>query len=265
MYDFVVQTTNDKNKKSITIEESWAKYFNGTRVVLDDDECKQFLRTYYGQEYVNKFDYFEYGAHKADLFRYAWLYKYGGVYCDIKTVLIRPLNEVFPDETVSYFVFTNTTRYDYPRIYNGVIATPPNNPLIYEMLQGAMRYDNREHYITICRHGYRVIASYIHQNVIPKGRISLDDQHIPDIHMYIEELNRDCNGYFDRHGFCNYIVNEQGDRMIFVRDVSYFNTTYLQRIKSTFNNIYYRYRFQFVVFCILTYILFKRGIFRKTL
>lgn len=259
MYDFVVQTTNDKNKKSNTIEESWANYFNGTRVVLDDDECKQFLRTHYGQEYVNKFDYFEYGAHKADLFRYAWLYKYGGVYCDIKTVLIRPLHEVFPDDTVSYFVFTNIKRYH--RIYNGIIATPPKNPLIYEMLQGAMRHDNKEDYMTICRHGYHVIASYIHKNVVPKGRILMDDQNIPDIHMYVEELNSNCNGHVDRYGYCNYIVNEQGDRMIFVRDVSYLNTTYLQRIRSTFINIYFRCTFHFVVLCISVCIFYLHEVF----
>ena len=106
MYDLVVQTTKSKLKRSKDVEDGWTKYFHGTRLVFDDNECKQFLLDHYGSEYVAKFDYFSKGAHKADLFRYAWLYIYGGVYCDIKTVLIRPLTEVFPDDTASYFVIS---------------------------------------------------------------------------------------------------------------------------------------------------------------
>lgn len=36
----------------------------------------------------------EYGAARADLFRYLLLYRYGGIYLDLKSTIIRPLDEV---------------------------------------------------------------------------------------------------------------------------------------------------------------------------
>lgn len=41
----------------------------------------------------------DYGAAKADLFRYLLIYKYGGVYLDIKSTLSRPLNSIVMDDT----------------------------------------------------------------------------------------------------------------------------------------------------------------------
>ena len=225
-YNMVIQTTPNKEERSKTVEESWQRYFKGTRIVMDDNECKHFLLNVYGSAYVNQFDYLKKGAHKADLFRYAWLYKYGGVYCDIKTVLIRPFEEVFSDDRVCYFVNTMYKWHSYRRIYNGVIATPPNNPLIYEMLQGAMRHSNQSGYLAICEHGFEVITSAMGLKHIPKGRTYVDDSSIPDVHMYTEEhRNSNCKGQFDQYGLCNYINDEHGKHMIFVRDTSYNNTS----------------------------------------
>ena len=49
----------------------------------DDKDCINFLEKFYGKEYVDKFNGFKSGAHKADLWRYCVLYIYGGVYIDI--------------------------------------------------------------------------------------------------------------------------------------------------------------------------------------
>lgn len=258
MYDTVLQTIPYKWEPSKMVEDSWTKYFNGKRIILNDDECKQFLGTYYGQSYVDKFDYLEKGAHKADLFRYAWLYKNGGIYCDIKTVLIRPITEVFPDDTVCYFVDTRNPHcewFEYKRLYNGVIATPPLNPIMYDMLHGAMRYNNTEHYHTICRDGYRVISSYMHQTKLPLGRVPSINPNIPDIHLYYENIQHICNVIeYDRAGYCSFIVNENGCPMMKVRDHTYKNITISERTIATLSwikNWIVNYFFTYIVprFC----------------
>jgi len=69
--------------------------------VYDDREIADFIATVYGRRVL---EYFlrinpSYGAARADLFRYLLMYKRGGVYLDIKSTLIRPLDEVLlPDD-----------------------------------------------------------------------------------------------------------------------------------------------------------------------
>jgi len=231
MYDLVIQTTPNKHNISKQMNEQWDRFFEGKRIVFDDDDCIKFLKENYDESYVNKFKYFKQGAHKADLFRYAWLYKHGGIYCDIKTVCIKPLKDMFPNSNICYFVDTPGKH----RIYNGIIATPPNNPIIHEMLIGAMNHQNSDDYIGICRDGYSVLQSLLNTN-LKYGYIQSKYTNVPDAYIYREILNYDCNGKYDRYGYCNYIVDEYNNPVIYVRDITYQNTTVGQRINSLKNN-----------------------------
>lgn len=62
----------------------------------DEGECAAFIYEEYGQEVL---DYYlriskDYGAARADLFRYLALYRQGGVYLDVKSGASRPFDEV---------------------------------------------------------------------------------------------------------------------------------------------------------------------------
>jgi mannosyltransferase OCH1-like enzyme len=52
--------------------------------LFDDDDCRKFIKDNYDEEVVNAYDSLIPGAYKADLWRYCILYKYGGIYMDIK-------------------------------------------------------------------------------------------------------------------------------------------------------------------------------------
>lgn len=72
----------------------WSYHF------YDNNIIKDFIRQHYGEEMLNIWLKInpEYGAARADFFRYLMLYVEGGVYLDIKSACSRPLDEVIPDD-----------------------------------------------------------------------------------------------------------------------------------------------------------------------
>ena len=57
------------------------------QVIYDDEMIEEFIKTNYSQRIYNAYKHInpEYGASRADFFRYLILYLYGGIYMDIKT------------------------------------------------------------------------------------------------------------------------------------------------------------------------------------
>lgn len=74
----------------------------------DDNDCINFLNKEFGKSFVDKFNSFEKGAHKSDLFRICWLYINGGVYIDIDTELIIGLNDIVKNVD-SFTILQNDT------------------------------------------------------------------------------------------------------------------------------------------------------------
>jgi hypothetical protein len=66
-----------------------------------DSDIEQFIGAEYGVEILNRYRRIapEYGAARADLFRYLLVYRLGGVYLDIKSTTIAPLESTLrPDD-----------------------------------------------------------------------------------------------------------------------------------------------------------------------
>lgn len=59
----------------------------------DDDKIQNFLKEEFPPEYLKSYNRLTIGAAKADFFRYAILYKKGGVYLDIDSGLNKPLRK----------------------------------------------------------------------------------------------------------------------------------------------------------------------------
>ncbi len=98
--------------------------------LYDDDKALHFLNSYFSNLVVQRFKDLKLGAHKADLLRYCLLYVYGGVYLDIKTLLIKPLDEIFVNKTYFY-----TCLMDFDTvIYNGLIASKPRNNIFLHLI-----------------------------------------------------------------------------------------------------------------------------------
>jgi hypothetical protein len=136
--------------------------------LYDDADCRSFIEANFDPEVVYAYDSLLPGAFKADLWRYCVLYKNGGFYVDIKFmcepgfslmemtsdnetfVLDRPSpyillpvqQELQELQSPNYYKYLkeitskeNTWKNGQVGLYNAVIASIPNNPILYECIQ----------------------------------------------------------------------------------------------------------------------------------
>ena len=65
--------------------------------LYDDNDCKQFIKTHYNK-YFKTYSEMTKPVEKADLFRYLVIYHYGGVYADMDTSCLMPIDKLFAPE-----------------------------------------------------------------------------------------------------------------------------------------------------------------------
>ena len=128
-----------------------------------DDECEQFLLEEFGERARAAFRGFTHGAHRADLWRYAILYKRGGIYLDIKSGLYDSLADlVAQTESETRYGWLAVLGNGGGQIFNGILMTPPGNPLIYRALAHIISpegiADAEADYLSVVRQLYRLCA-----------------------------------------------------------------------------------------------------------
>lgn len=109
-------------------------YDSVERIVMNDAQIETYLTENFHPRVIAAYRRLGQGAHRADLFRYCYLFREGGIYLDIKTYPVSDINEVFPDVPDTYTWYTalcNSNRC----VYNAVIATPPNNPVMFDLIR----------------------------------------------------------------------------------------------------------------------------------
>ncbi|SMP82008.1 glycosyltransferase family 32 protein [Noviherbaspirillum suwonense] len=122
----------------------------------DDNGITSFITDNYPPSvlsYFNRIDG-EYGAAKADLFRYLLMYKCGGVYLDIKSSANKPLDETFKKDDVYLLSFWKNGKGDefegwgrhkeLSEFENGefqqwYIACAPGHPFLKAVIEGVLR------------------------------------------------------------------------------------------------------------------------------
>ena len=121
-------------------------------IFFDDKDVEEFLKKEYHPQILDKFLSFKRGAHKADLFRLCWLYKNGGVYVDIDTHLLKPIDEIImgKDLIIPLTIVNGKRR----RLLNCFMVAKKGDPFILKCIKSIMKITQKElsmHYCMILR------------------------------------------------------------------------------------------------------------------
>ena len=102
---------------------------------------------------VNKFLSIKNGPHKADLFRYYFLFVNGGVFLDSDAELIKNI-----DDLIKTYEFVTAICRDPSLYFNGLICCPPNHIIVYEALKD-MYFMNVDE---LARDYFKVVRNFKH-------------------------------------------------------------------------------------------------------
>lgn len=184
-----------------------AKYAPDFQVrFFDDAQATQYLEDHFVPFVANKYSNMR-GAHAADLFRFAALFREGGVYLDIKTVLKHNLSTIFPVDKVTV---VKGKSYPFEGLHIGILGAPARHPAMGKEL------------VFIVRAPPELLRIYYHWHCTTFMRIV--NEQVPDAVVLTEECNGkhcDVTGGKDRYGFCCIVKNGKGETVMLARDPKY--------------------------------------------
>lgn len=225
----VMQTTDGKDGIPAMVGDNIRKFAKGWEwKVFNDSECVDFMRHHFDSVVHERFTSYTEGAFKADLFRYAYLYVMGGAYFDIKTELMVPLDWLFSEHAIYLVssVFTSRT------IYNGIIATPPRQPVFLDMVNYMVDkgphpaaqlggHFNLRHLFSLVAHCGPPTRDWTCSSTPPSPCI-LNNTRVFFMTEESKHTSR-CHDGVDRHNLCMFAVYE-GDTVFKIRYASYGRT-----------------------------------------
>ena len=206
----IIQTYHTKSKIPHKVYKNIKSFGKGYKhIIFDDSECSAYILKYFGEKYLNKFQEFRTGAHKADFFRYCYLYNEGGIYLDIKTELIKPLDEIFNKNVETYTVLSKNPN----QIYQGVIATVPKNPFFKKLIHHMMTIEFRNiKYHSFVEYFHKLLTSEQNDDVTSGyNKIYKKDWYLFQEICFTktDEESSMCKDGIDRYGYCCFITDNQ--------------------------------------------------------
>ena len=217
-------TISDKSKIPPIVYENLKKYAPQIPyTIFDDAECTDFLTTHFKPPVLKLFNKLQHGAHKADLFRYCLLYVKGGIYLDIKTKLIKPIDKIFDlDSKNTMYTVIDRLGINEDGIgsfYQGIILTPKGNEIFLELISRMVKTGYKkidQNYAIVCQQMKEIINHKARNSMLVQGNNYLAD----GLNCYLLRekcatvTDSECPN-LDRYGFCCKIydkdVSDQND------------------------------------------------------
>lgn len=130
----IIMQTNEKDMVPEKMAQCFEKIISLNPeykyLYFSNETARSYIENNYPKRIVNAYDKLKPGAYKADLFRYCFLYKNGGVYIDSPMIEIIPLRELIrPEDNFISPEDDNTTG-----LYNAFICCSPLHPIIKESI-----------------------------------------------------------------------------------------------------------------------------------
>lgn len=207
----IYMTYHNKSKIPKKVFIAIKKYAPNYKIhVYDDTDCVNFINKYFGPKLVKRFNNFKCGAHKADLFRYCILYIKGGIYFDIKTELIEPVEKTFPKNKCLYTVLS----INEGTIFQGIIASPARNFIFLELIKFMYRRNPGDNYLLYTADFFTKIRKRVVKRKVRVGKNEMKPGQLP-IYLYKEECvdKKECKGS-NKYGLCCFVRDESGKNRI---------------------------------------------------
>ena len=199
----LLQTYINKEKVPQKVFDNIQKFASDYEYTFFSNEHQyQFIKDNYDQSVLDAYNNLENLAHKSDVFRYCYLYIYGGVYLDIKIELIKPLNQIFNNNYV-YTVLSSVGG----TICQGIIATPPKNEIFIKLIEYAKTLSKNIAYSTFTRDFYAKVSDDTGNTLVPGVNIGKELSY----YLYVEKCTKnsmDCYDGLDKYGKCCFIYDK---------------------------------------------------------
>jgi hypothetical protein len=158
-----------------------------------DDEIIEFIKDNPIEDFNNSIEIYnsiKVPQHKADFFRYYYLYLNGGVYMDCDTMLQTDINQIV--KNLDFFsVISDENNKNC--IFNGFIGTIPKHPIIHQALKHIYDNYNTDNYLLYCIQLKSIIDFYIYYNPLKKDKIKLFEEYRFTNIILIKDLKSDLN------------------------------------------------------------------------
>jgi mannosyltransferase OCH1-like enzyme len=175
MADYIINMI----KSNLTDEWKYVNYINGEEIkFLKENPLDEF------PDIVARFNSIDGQPHKADLFRYYYLYINGGVYLDSDAMLHDNIDNIIKD-----YNFVSVLSFYKGAIFNGFIATTPKHPIILEAL----------------KHMYNIKPDILKKNYFASGKFLyelISKNKYDNIHLYNEYMNMGVGFTYDKNRMC---------------------------------------------------------------
>ena len=162
-----------------------------THFLYDDEMCRDFIKSNFPEDVLYAFDKLVPGAFKADLWRCCILYKKGGIYLDIKYSCVN--NFLLRYLTDDNYYVRDLCHTDITGIYNALLVSHPNNPILYSCIQKIIHHVHHNDYriSSLDVTGPHMMTAFLNTYEIQKLPLSFDGDHIhlngtPILTMYNE-------------------------------------------------------------------------------
>lgn len=218
----VIQTWKSEDHVPERIKQTMRTYASDyTYVFFDDTSCRTWMGRMYPQ-ILPIYDSLKKGAHKADLFRYCYLYIHGGIWIDIKTIPLKPLSKIFSNR---YEIYTakSITNTSGSTCFQGVLAVPPKSAFMRDMISSFimivpyMMKDDLDSYLIFCRQMFNYFEKHYATVTVGRNISSV----LPPLNMFeeaqCEECTRKRKGMSSRPD-CLYLRDSSGENVFQVRD-----------------------------------------------
>lgn len=128
--------------------------------LYDVEMCRDFIENNFDKDVLYAFDKLEPIEYKSDLWRYCILYKYGGIYLDVKFTCVNGFKLKYLTNK-EYFI-KDSTYGNITVVYPGLIVALPNNKILHNCIQKIVENvkNNIYNYNPLCVTGSHLLSKF---------------------------------------------------------------------------------------------------------